>query len=274
MAKIWDVRQNATYLKLGSFFIIALTVFFIAIFSIREVNFLQGNYLLQVKFKYVEGLRPASPVRFCGVDVGEVKDVKVIEGAERPYVIVSAKVNKGVRIPKNAYFFINSLSLFGEKYLEVRPPEKTEEYLREGELIEGISPVPLFNVFATFQKTMEEISAFLQEGEIKTSFENTLANLEQATYEVKGLIIAAKDKKGTFGKLLYDDSLYNNINGLIENLNNKNGTIGRFLYDDSLYKTTEEFIADLKAHPWKLLHKPKKEDYRSNDRDNADQKEK
>ena len=37
------------------------------------------------------------------------------------------------------------------------------------------------------------------------------------------------------------------------------GTVGKLFMDDSLYKELEAFIKDLKAHPWKLLQKPRGE---------------
>jgi hypothetical protein len=45
--------------------------------------------------------------------------------------------------------------------------------------------------------------------------------------------------------------------GLIKDVRNKKGTVGKLFYDDSLYQETEEFIADIKKNPWKLLYKPK-----------------
>ena len=141
-----------------------------------------------------------------------------------------AKIQNGVNIPEGSYFFINSLSLFGEKYLEIAPPLLATAYIKKGDVIEGVSPIPLFNVVVSFTKTMEGVKEFVKEGKIKTSLENTLLNMEEITL---------------------------NIKGLVEDVKNKNGTVGRLLYDDSLYRTTEEFLQDLKAHPWKLLHKPK-----------------
>ena len=96
----------------------------------------------------------------------------------------------------------------------------------------GISPIPLFSVFSTFTKTMEEVRSFITEGDIRTSVENTVANLEDITLSLKGLLQDMKDKKGT---------------------------IGRLLYDDSLYQVTEEFLIDIKENPWKLLYKPREE---------------
>jgi len=227
---LWDRNKSFAYIKLGSFFLIAFGLFFLTLLSMREVNVFKGSYVITVKFDFAEGLRISSPVRFCGVDVGEIKKV-VIKGEEaKPRVYVHAKVEKGVKIPKGSYFFVNSLSLFGEKYLEITPPEEITAYINEGDIVEGTSPVPLFQVFAAFTKTMKEIDEFVKEGKIKVSLENILANVEDISLDIKGLV---KDMKS------------------------KQGTIGRLLYDDSLYQTTEEFLADLKEHPWKLLHKPK-----------------
>lgn len=229
-----NIKRYFAEIKVGIFLFVAFLLLFFALVFIRgETKFFKGTYAINVKFEFAEGLRNASPVRFCGVDVGEVKKVEIKEEKGRPYVFVFAKINRGILIPRQAYFFVNSLSLFGEKYLEITPPEeevKTKDYVLEGEIIEGVSPIPLFNVFATFNKTMKEISEFVKEGKIKTSFENTLANMESASFELKELFTDMRKKEGT---------------------------IGRLLYDDSLYIKTEEFVEDIKKHPWKLLHKPK-----------------
>ncbi|MFH1504563.1 MAG: MlaD family protein [Candidatus Omnitrophota bacterium] len=227
---IWEKKQSLMYIKIGSFFIIGFFLFFVTLLSIREVSFFEGSYNIIVKFEFVEGLRSSSPVRFCGVDVGEIKKVSVIEEKNEPWVYVHAKIENGIQIPKGSYFFVNSLSLFGEKYLEITPSGKVTTYINKGDIVEGISPIPLFSVFSTFTKTMEEVQMFVEEGKLKNSLENIFKNTENLTSELQGLI---------------------------EDMKNKKGTVGKLLYDDSLYKTTEEFIADLKAHPWKLLHKPK-----------------
>jgi len=231
LVRFGNIRNFLNEIKIGAFTLFALIILFFALLSVRELAFFKGTYVIRAKFDFAEGLRPASPVRFCGVDVGEVKDVEVIEEKDKPLVIVYAKVEKGVRIPMNSYFFVNSLSLFGEKYLEIAPPEKVTEYLGPNALVEGISPIPLFNLFATFNKTMREVNEFVKEGKIKTSFENTLGNLEDISLEMKELVKTLNSGVGTFGKLIYDDTLY---------------------------KRTEEFIGDLQQHPWKLLYKPKK----------------
>lgn len=228
--KLWDIKSYWMEIKLGVFFLAAFALLFFALLSIREVTFLKGMYILKVKFDFAEGLACSSPVRFCGVDVGEVKKVEVINENGQPKVIVSVKISNDVRIPKGSNFIINSLSLFGEKYLEILSPSQISGYLDKDSTVEGNSPKPLFYTFVTFHKTMDELSAFVREGKLKESLERTITNIEDISEELKGLV---RDVK------------------------NSEGTVGRLLYDDSLYQRTQEFIEDLKQHPWKLLYKPK-----------------
>lgn len=231
MAKnAWEIKRRISYVKIGIFFLAGVLLLFAVLISIKDTAFFKPSYSIKVMFDFAEGLKRASPVRFCGVDVGQVQEVRVVSREGGPRVRVIIGVDREIKIPKDSFFFINSLSLFGEKYLEITPPSDFLGYLEEGEIIEGISPVPLFQMFAGFTKTMEELRNFIEEGEIRTTLENTIKNLEDITLEVKGLVLDIREKKGT---------------------------VGRLLYDDSLYRSTEEFILDIQKHPWKLLHKPR-----------------
>ena len=44
---------------------------------------------------------------------------------------------------------------------------------------------------------------------------------------------------------------------IMERLKNGEGTIGKFLTDDGIYNNLEDFTADIKANPWKLMNRPK-----------------
>ena len=40
-------------------------------------------------------------------------------------------------------------------------------------------------------------------------------------------------------------------------INRQEGTVGKLLYDDTIYNELEALVVDLKKHPWKLFWKPK-----------------
>lgn len=46
--------------------------------------------------------------------------------------------------------------------------------------------------------------------------------------------------------------------GVVMNrLKDGEGTVGKLLVEEKIYNDLEAFVADLKKHPWKLLHKPR-----------------
>jgi len=46
--------------------------------------------------------------------------------------------------------------------------------------------------------------------------------------------------------------------GIVMNrLKDGEGTVGKLLVEEKIYNDLEAFVADLKKHPWKLLHKPR-----------------
>jgi phospholipid/cholesterol/gamma-HCH transport system substrate-binding protein len=223
------LRRYWEELRIGIFFIMALVILFYTLMSLKEAQLFKLSYNITAKFLFSEGLRPSSPVRFCGVDVGEVKDIYIKDENGRPTVFVIAKIDYSIKIPRDSYFFVNSLSLFGEKYLEISPgPARNGDCLKNTDVVQGLSSKPLFAVTADFDKTMEELSEFVKDGKLKDALGNTLLSLEKAAGDIK------------------------DITGQV---NSKQGTIGRLFYDDSLYRSLDEFLADLKAHPWKLLYK-------------------
>lgn len=54
-------------------------------------------------------------------------------------------------------------------------------------------------------------------------------------------------------------NLSDSIKVIVERLKNGEGTVGKLLTEDKIYSDLEAFVADIKAHPWKLLNKPKGE---------------
>lgn len=49
--------------------------------------------------------------------------------------------------------------------------------------------------------------------------------------------------------------LIDSVTVVADRLKEGEGTIGKLLVEEKIYNDLEEFIADIKAHPWKLLHK-------------------
>lgn len=192
-------------LTLGIFIFIGLVILVILVLSIGDFKTWHAGYNIFIKFGYVDGVKVGAPVRFAGVDVGEVKDMDILLNpkTQTTTVRILAWIGNDIKMPVDSTVWVNTLGLLGEKYIEIMPGKNYDSFLNPGDTIVGSDPI--------------------------------------AMHEVAQL---AKD-------------IASNIDESIVRLKNKEGTLGRLLYDETLYKDLEELMSDLKRHPWKLFWKTK-----------------
>jgi len=225
-------RDQKLEMKVGLFIGIGIFLMFFIVFSISDLTVFEKGYNIEVIFDYENGLTEDAPVRLAGVHIGEVKKMGIFydQDASKTRVKLDIWVKGSIRIEEDAVARINTLGLLGEQYLELSPGQSSR-FLKSGDVIIGKNPV---NVGQQMDKMSELI------GSVSTIFKKAEAG------------------EGTLGKLLVEDTLYNDLTTITGRLSKGEGTIGKFLVDDAVYNNIEEFTADIKAHPWKLLQKPRR----------------
>lgn len=226
-------------LKVGIFIFIGIVILAVIVFSIGNFYTVKRGYTLNVVFSFANGISIGAPVRYSGVEVGEVQNIEVYfdEKENRPLVKLLVWVSQNTWINENARANINTLGLLGEKYLEITPGTREARLLKNGETLRGQDPVSTEEI-ARFTKELvlkvgsliESINKVISDEELLASLKNTAANVETLTLDMRNFIATAKEGKGTIGRLLSDDKLYNDI---------------------------DEMILDIKRNPWKLLYKPR-----------------
>jgi len=223
--------QSKLEFKVGIFVFLGLIILASFVLMIGKYKTWVSGYRFELIFNFVNGVKVGAPVRFAGVDVGEVKKIKVFFSPEENQVKVKLTlwVRKGVFIPADSTAWVNTLGLLGEKYIEIMPGKNYLQSLEATGLLVGNDPIAMQEIGAMAKKLVDDLNE---------------------------TVAAIRNKQGTIGRLLSDDAIYNELETAIKN---KNGTIGRFIYDDSLYKEVEALVSDLRKHPWKLLHRPKGE---------------
>ncbi|MFH1798103.1 MAG: MlaD family protein [Candidatus Omnitrophota bacterium] len=224
-------RNERLELKVGLFIGVGIFLMFLIVFSIKDLYMFKKGYDIQVLFDYVNGIGKNAPVRVSGVHTGEVKDIEIYydKDAGRMRVKLYVWIDEKVKIEEDAEFSINTLGLLGEQYLEITPGTG-KRFLQFGDVVIGTNPISISNQVETmneFVMSVSEVIKHIEEG------------------------------KGTLGKLLVDETLYNNINSVFSKINTAEGTLGKLLLEDDIYKDLKSFVNDIKDHPWKLLHKPK-----------------
>src|SRR5688572_18958011 len=104
--------------KVGAFVLVGLIVIGAVIFLIGDERQLFARKLdFNAVFEDVQGLKPGSPVRMGGVDVGSVTKVGYAEDANDPrlYVIMSVVEGEARRIRADSVATIEGKGLLGDK---------------------------------------------------------------------------------------------------------------------------------------------------------------
>jgi phospholipid/cholesterol/gamma-HCH transport system substrate-binding protein len=211
-------------LKIGLMTLAALAIAITVIFLLSgEGGFFWQRYPLKAKFPNVAGLKVGAPVRLAGVEVGSVKAI-TFDGVE---VEVRMELSKEMqsRITDRSTAMIGSVSLLGEGALDITPATAG-------------TPIPANGYLHTVRTP----------GQLADVSEQANQGLIQATELLKDI----RAGKGTLGKLVTDEALYQEVtkfvdaaNAVATNLRNGRGTLGKLANDSAAYDSLEASLKNL-----------------------------
>lgn len=249
-------RKVTPELKVGILVLAAILVLLYMSFRIGSLGgFRERGYLLYVTVENAGGLDPRTPVQIAGVEVGKVDSIK-LEGYK---ALISLHIRKGVPVPADSKVSIKTQGVLGDKYIEIIPG-KAARYLAAGDRIQDVvTPPDLNQVFAevgtaakNFGDTMKDFKGLLGEQE-KESIKKSLANIEVVSSDFKKISSDIEKGKGTLGKLVKDDTLYNDaretvssLKAVSKDIEQGKGTLGKLAKDEALYDETKEAVAGIK----------------------------
>ncbi len=177
-------------MKVGIFVLVGLVILASAILSIGNFKTWTSRHQINLVFNFVNGVKYGAPVRFAGVDIGEVKDIDLVFSPQeqKTKIKIACWIKNNVKIPLDSTVWVNTLGLLGEKYIEIMPGKDYSKCLLPNQELTGVDPIPM--------------------NELVKSVEDIINNVNDS-------ILRVKNKEGTIGKLLYDDKIYNELDALV-----------------------------------------------------------
>jgi phospholipid/cholesterol/gamma-HCH transport system substrate-binding protein len=145
-----------------------LVIAVLCFFGFTKANPFADKYEIKAAFENVNQLKPNSPVRIAGIDVGKVKEVEGLGEGRTGAVVTMELEEKGLPIKRDATMKVRPrIFLEGNYFVEVAPGSPSAKALEEGETIpatQTAAPVGLFTVLETLQSdTREDLQIVLQE---------------------------------------------------------------------------------------------------------------
>jgi phospholipid/cholesterol/gamma-HCH transport system substrate-binding protein len=226
-------KVNIAQLKVGILGIVALACVSLLIFLLTgDTEWFKKQIPLHVYTSDAAGLSPGSPVRINGIQAGKVDQVALSGDSSPQRVIrVDFKVDREMikQIPVDSIASISSDNLLGStKFLEIN----------KGSSHELVQPDATVKSADTRQ-----FDALIQQGY------NVLDSLQVILGKVQDIVGQVEVGKGTIGKLLVDETLYNSLQATVNQvqllattLNSKTGTIGHLINDNALYEQIQGLV--------------------------------
>jgi len=290
---------------IGLFVSSGIVLFLSAILYLTDDS-IDTEYKFSVIFENGMGVQSGSDVKMIGQQIGQVSNVRILDGRNGVVVELSINDKLGIFIPNNSTFQVKT-SIFGETHVQINPGEGTN-YIETGELLTGEIPTEVYDidpVVKDLSAFSRQLSSTLTDKEVK-ALQSIINNADSLLYETKNslkisseinkivnnLEIFSSELKSlslNLGeefdpKLAKIDNIINELNKfsselgpaseglksfeqsmatlqlLINDLNDGKGSLGKLLKDESLYDNlnevvdnTNELIIDVKDNPTKYV---------------------
>ena len=237
-------KVNFAQLKVGILSMVALACIVLIVFLLTgNASWFKKQVDLHMYTSDAAGLTPGAPVRINGIQAGTVKRV-VLSGETNPQRVIRVdfvvEQDMQKQIPADSIASVGSDNLLGStKFLQIN---------------KGTRP-DIIPAGATVKSAdTRQFDALIQQGY------NVLDSLQLILGKAQDIVAAVEVGKGTLGKLLVDETLYNSLTATVNQvqllattLNSKKG-IGRIINDEALYDQVQNVInrfdaitADLQA---------------------------
>jgi phospholipid/cholesterol/gamma-HCH transport system substrate-binding protein len=211
-------------LKIGVLTSVALAIAAVAIFTLTGTKgFFWQRYHLKTRFPNAIGLSIGSPVRIAGVEVGSVRGIE-ISGEEVDLIF---EVNKEHRnqITTASVARLGSVSLLGEGAVDITPSTKG-------------TPLPDWG--------------YITPGRTPKAFADIADQASEGIDQINGLLRDVRAGKGTAGKFMTDERLYNELQQFVatagqmtRELQQGRGTLGKLLKDPKAAESLEASVRNV-----------------------------
>lgn len=263
-------EAQRSYLKFGVLILVAVAAVAILalLLSGKTGELFTSKITVRAYFKNANGLKVGSPVNLDGVNVGNVRAVRIVAEPVATPVEIVMTIHPRFRneVLTDSRANISNFGVLGDTEVDIDnvgaygPP-----IANNGVLLTGGAP-NLDDAMRSFQRTTQKISTTVGKMDVFVSHvssnQGSIGKLindpalrnraARAVKEFSSISTRAGEGKGTIGKMMTDDSLTNHVkeldaklSGVTTEIKSGEGTAGQFMKNPALGRNLKEVSEQL-----------------------------
>ena len=234
------MRELSMEVLVGTFMFVALLSLCVFTIVLSRENVFKKTYPFEVVFADVMGLRDGDNVMMRGMTVGKVKAMVLQDDGVR----VVAALQRPIHLEKDYAINVVFSSVLGGRYMQISEGNATLEPLAPDAVVKGQTPKDVMALVAAVAADLKDITGKINSGQGtlgKLVNDDTLYNDTRDV--VNELKAAVKDR----GLIRNVEASMANLNEITDKINHGEGTLGLLVNDESLYLEVKQMIGDIRA---------------------------
>lgn len=289
------MKYKPNEIKAGLMIVVSLAVLLLFLIAIFGIDYGKGTNEYWIYLQYVGGISEGSLIKFMGMDVGQVTEIRLPDGKENR-VGVRLEIDAKTPVKTDSRAFLTSIGLMSDQHIEINPGTPEAGLLPSGSVIETKEALN----FAQMTEALGDLNSQVQilMGQINTIFNDknrahlasmiggmdsliqgihepfvsAISNLEESSRQLAEISNDVRklmnDNDANFSDFLTNlktttdatNELISEIRGTVENLESlmsaNNSNISEILENfQNTSQNLEEFSRILKEQPWLLVRK-------------------
>jgi phospholipid/cholesterol/gamma-HCH transport system substrate-binding protein len=239
-------------LRVGIFVLVGLLILgFLILNATGDFNPFEKKIRLKARFATADGLREGAEVQLAGVSIGKVEEVKLLppdspEDARVEATLIVEEIFDGkpiserIRTDSTAQLIATSI-LANDKMINITPGSVKGENISEDAVLNSTQSMSINQLTQTGNELLQQIN-----------------KMSVPTNEI---LNKANRGEGTLGRVINDESLYNNLDATVgetkltmtklqntlDRINTGEGSAGKLLNDPQLYDNLNRTVGQLEA---------------------------
>lgn len=259
--------KNSLETKLGIFVALTAIAAVLIIETLGSANLFQSGYRVSALFNSAQDLKVGDRVKMAGVEIGRVENIALAEKENK--VRITMKVNTDANVKTDSKASIQFTGLMGQNFVSISFGSPEAPKIEPGAVLQSTEQPNLSVIMTKLDNAATGIENLTKSftgdkidnllGPLTDFIKQNSAPITTTISNVKNMTTQIAAGKGTVGKMIYDQTLYDtalttvsnlqdtatSVHQAVNDLSKGKGTIGKLMTDDTLYQETTASMTNL-----------------------------